>query len=82
MTAFAFILGVVPLAVAQGAGAISRRILGTAVLGGMLAATVIAIFLVPVSFYIVERLRGTKADVVPEPAATTEPPAVAGVRGG
>jgi len=56
MTAFAFILGVVPLAIASGAGAAARRIMGTAVLGGMLAASLIAIFLVPVSFYVVERL--------------------------
>ena len=56
MTAFAFILGVVPLAVAAGAGAQSRIILGPAVLGGMLAASLLAIFLIPVSFYVVERL--------------------------
>ena len=55
MTAFAFILGVVPLAIASGAGAQARQILGTAVMGGMLAASVIAIFLIPVSFYVVER---------------------------
>jgi len=56
MTAFAFILGCVPLWTASGAGAISRRVLGTAVIGGMLAASVIAIFLIPVSFDVVERL--------------------------
>jgi HAE1 family hydrophobic/amphiphilic exporter-1 len=56
MTAFAFILGVVPLAIASGAGAVGRQIMGTAVIGGMLAASVIAIFLIPVSFYVVERL--------------------------
>ncbi len=56
MTAFAFILGVLPLAVAAGAGARARIILGTTVLGGMVAATVIAILLIPVSFYVVERL--------------------------
>ncbi|MGD9763332.1 MAG: efflux RND transporter permease subunit [Candidatus Binatia bacterium] len=63
MTAFAFILGVLPLAIASGAGAQSRRILGTAVIGGMLAASIIAIFIIPVSFYVVERLaqRGEKA---------------------
>src|SRR5262245_30961508 len=58
MTAFAFILGVVPLVIATGAGAVSRRILGTGVMGGMLAATLIAIFIIPVSFYVVERLSG------------------------
>ncbi|HEY3458011.1 MAG TPA: multidrug efflux RND transporter permease subunit [Bryobacteraceae bacterium] len=56
MTAFAFILGCVPLWIATGSGAVSRRILGTAVIGGMLAASVIAIFLIPVAFYIVESL--------------------------
>lgn len=56
MTAFAFIFGVIPLVVATGSGAIARRILGTAVIGGMTAATLIAVFLIPVSFYVVERL--------------------------
>jgi hydrophobic/amphiphilic exporter-1 (mainly G- bacteria), HAE1 family len=56
MTAFAFILGAVPLAIATGAGAQSRQVLGTAVIGGMTTASLIAIFLVPVSFYMVERL--------------------------
>ena len=60
MTAFAFILGCVPLWTASGAGAISRRILGTAVIGGMLAASVIAIFLIPVSFDVVERIAHRK----------------------
>jgi len=55
MTAFAFILGVVPLALATGSGAVGRQTLGTAVMGGMLAATLLAIFIIPVSFYIVER---------------------------
>jgi len=56
MTSFAFILGCVPLWVASGAGAVSRQVLGTAVIGGMLAATCIAIFLVPVAFAVVEKL--------------------------
>jgi HAE1 family hydrophobic/amphiphilic exporter-1 len=56
MTAFAFILGTVPLAIASGSGAKSRQILGTVVIGGMLAATVIAVFLIPVTFYVVEKL--------------------------
>jgi hydrophobic/amphiphilic exporter-1 (mainly G- bacteria), HAE1 family len=53
MTAFAFILGCVPLWSASGAGAVSRRILGT--IGGMLAASLIAVFFIPVSFDVVER---------------------------
>ncbi|HWF60432.1 MAG TPA: multidrug efflux RND transporter permease subunit [Nitrospira sp.] len=56
MTAFAFILGVAPLVVSSGSGAVSRHILGTTVIGGMLAASVIAIFLIPVTFYVVEKL--------------------------
>ena len=55
MTAFAFILGCVPLWTASGAGAVSRRVLGTAVIGGMLAASIIAIFFIPVSFDVVEK---------------------------
>jgi len=55
MTAFAFILGCVPLWFASGAGGASRQILGTVVIGGMLAATLIAIFLIPVTFSIAER---------------------------
>jgi hydrophobic/amphiphilic exporter-1 (mainly G- bacteria), HAE1 family len=55
MTAFAFILGCVPLWIATGAGGVSRQILGTVVIGGMLAATLLAIFLVPVTFSIAER---------------------------
>jgi HAE1 family hydrophobic/amphiphilic exporter-1 len=54
MTSFAFILGTVPLAIASGSGAIARRILGTVVIGGMLAATCIAVCLIPVTFYVVE----------------------------
>jgi len=57
MTAFAFILGVLPLVTSTGAGASSRRILGATVLGGMLAATLIAIFVIPVTFYVSERFR-------------------------
>jgi HAE1 family hydrophobic/amphiphilic exporter-1 len=56
MTSFAFILGCVPLWIATGSGAAGRRILGTVVIVGMLAATSIGIFLIPVTFYVVERL--------------------------
>jgi HAE1 family hydrophobic/amphiphilic exporter-1 len=56
MTAFAFILGCVPLWIATGSGAVSRQILGTAVIGGMLAASLIAIFFIPVTFDVVERM--------------------------
>ena len=56
MTSFAFILGVVPLAIASGAGAASRRAMGTAVIGGMLASTFVAILFVPVYFVLMQRL--------------------------
>jgi HAE1 family hydrophobic/amphiphilic exporter-1 len=56
MTSFAFILGCVPLWTAQGSGAAGRRILGTVVIGGMSAASLIAIFLIPVTFAVVEGL--------------------------
>jgi HAE1 family hydrophobic/amphiphilic exporter-1 len=60
MTSFAFILGCVPLWIAQGAGATSRQILGTVVVAGMLAATCLAIFLIPVLFVVVEKLGGAE----------------------
>jgi HAE1 family hydrophobic/amphiphilic exporter-1 len=55
MTSFAFILGCVPLWTATGAGSVARRIMGTTVIGGMTAATVLGIFTVPAIFYLVER---------------------------
>jgi hydrophobic/amphiphilic exporter-1 (mainly G- bacteria), HAE1 family len=55
MTSFAFILGCVPLALASGAGALSRQVMGSVVIGGMLAASGIAIFLIPLTFYVVEK---------------------------
>ncbi len=78
MTAFAFILGVVPLVIASGAGAESRKILGTAVIGGMIAASLIAIFIIPVSFYVVERLSHRKGEA---PAAAPQPEAGAAKAG-
>jgi HAE1 family hydrophobic/amphiphilic exporter-1 len=54
MTSFAFILGCVPLWLASGSGAVARKVMGTAVIGGMLAASVLAIFLIPVTFYVIE----------------------------
>jgi HAE1 family hydrophobic/amphiphilic exporter-1 len=58
MTAFAFILGCVPLVIATGSGAVSRRVLGSTVVGGMLATTLIAIFVIPVCFKWFERKKG------------------------
>jgi len=60
MTSFAFILGCVPLAKASGAGALSRQVMGFAVIGGMSAASFIAVFLIPMTFYVVEKLGGAK----------------------
>ena len=54
MTSFAFILGVVPLVLSDGAGAEMRRTLGTAVFGGMLGVTLFGIFLTPVFYYVIE----------------------------
>jgi hydrophobic/amphiphilic exporter-1 (mainly G- bacteria), HAE1 family len=56
MTSFAFILGILPLVHATGAGAASRQALGTAVFGGMIAATVLAVFFVPVFYVVMQRL--------------------------
>jgi len=56
MTSFAFIFGCLPLWFASGSGAVARRVLGSTVIGGMIAASAIAIFLIPVTFYVIERL--------------------------
>jgi HAE1 family hydrophobic/amphiphilic exporter-1/multidrug efflux pump len=58
MTSMAFILGVVPLVVAKGAGAASRHSIGTGVFGGMLAATFMAVFFVPLFFVLIRRMSG------------------------
>jgi HAE1 family hydrophobic/amphiphilic exporter-1 len=65
MTSFAFILGCVPLWTATGAGSVARQIMGTTVIGGMLAASVIGIFFIPAIFYVVERLSGAGRDRSP-----------------
>ena len=58
MTSFAFILGCVPLWTASGAGSVARQIMGTTVIGGMLAASAIGIFFIPAIFYLVEKWSG------------------------
>jgi hydrophobe/amphiphile efflux-1 (HAE1) family protein len=79
MTSFAFILGVVPLVVATGAGAGSRHSLGSAVFGGMVAATCIGVFLIPLLYVLmqraVERFAGSRAPakVAPEPPPVSRP---------
>jgi len=61
MTSFAFILGCTPLWIASGAGAVARQVMGTTVIGGMAAASGLGIFLVPASFYAVEKFSGATA---------------------
>jgi len=58
MTSFAFILGSVPLWTASGAGSVARQIMGTTVIGGMLLASLVGIFLVPAAYVVVKRLAG------------------------
>lgn len=71
MTSFAFVLGVLPLALATGASANSRHSIGTGVIGGTLAATVIAIFFIPMFYYILETMSnkffGSKEKAVIKP---------------
>ena len=73
MTSFAFILGCVPLWTATGAGSVARQIMGTTVIGGMMAASAIGIFFVPAIFYLVEKWSGAGT----EHAAGTLPAAPA-----
>jgi HAE1 family hydrophobic/amphiphilic exporter-1 len=68
MTAFAFILGVVPLMFATGAGAASRQSIGTTVFGGMLAATILTLAFVPVFYAVIERLRERGSESEPATA--------------
>src|ERR1700756_3091492 len=63
MTSFAFILGCVPLWIASGAGSVARQVMGTTVIGGMLAASAIGIFFVPAIYYLVERLSSARGGV-------------------
>ena len=78
MTAFAFILGVVPLVRASGAGAEARKVMGMTVFSGMLIATILGVCLIPMLFVLVGKLTGSK----PGPAPDTGPPAHAPEGGG
>src|SRR5579872_3363775 len=73
MTSFAFILGCVPLWTASGAGAVARQIMGTTVIGGMMAASAIGIFFVPGIFYLVENWSGAGPAPAPEMLPTPAP---------
>jgi multidrug efflux pump len=74
MTSLAFILGVLPLAFASGAGSASQRAIGTGVMGGMISGTLLAVFLVPVFFVVVRRLFQGRAARAPAVAAAGEQP--------
>jgi HAE1 family hydrophobic/amphiphilic exporter-1 len=78
MTSFAFIFGCLPLWFAGGSGAVARRILGSTVIGGMIAASGIAIFLIPVTFYVIERFFAGRKEktAVPEVSAPQPEPAL------
>src|SRR4029453_4884727 len=69
MTSFAFILGVVPLVLAKGAGAEMRHTLGVAVFSGMLGVTIFGIFFTPVFYYVIRRLTARPPAPVADPAA-------------
>ena len=77
MTSFAFILGSVPLWVATGAGSVARQIIGTTVIGGMLAASAIGIFFVPAIFYLVEKWSGAGKESASGALPATPTPAEA-----
>jgi multidrug efflux pump len=65
MTSLAFILGCVPLAISSGAGAASRHSIGTGVIGGMLAATFIAMFFIPLFYRVVSKKETRKPAEIP-----------------
>ncbi|HEY2626133.1 MAG TPA: efflux RND transporter permease subunit, partial [Candidatus Udaeobacter sp.] len=67
MTSFAFIFGCLPLWFATGSGAVARRVLGSTVIGGMIAASGIAIFLIPVTFYLIERIFSGRTEKATSP---------------
>jgi HAE1 family hydrophobic/amphiphilic exporter-1 len=69
MTSFAFILGLLPLVIAEGAGSISRRAVGTPVFGGMIAAALVGIFVIPMLYVVFQRLRERTARKPEVPAA-------------
>jgi multidrug efflux pump len=78
MTSFAFILGVVPLVIAEGAGAEMRRTLGTAVFSGMLGVTLFGIFLTPVFFAVIDRLTVRQPQPLTTATPSLDPPGSAG----
>ncbi len=77
MTSFAFILGCVPLWTASGAGSVARQIMGTTVIGGMLAASLVGIFFVPAIFYLIEKWSGATREPAEGALPTSPSPAEA-----
>ncbi|MGF1574440.1 MAG: efflux RND transporter permease subunit, partial [Cyanophyceae cyanobacterium] len=75
MTALSTILGILPLTLAQGAGAGSRQSLGTAVVGGMLVSTLLSLFIVPVLYIVI---KGIQDWIVPPPSSEAEDPELSG----
>jgi len=80
MTAFAFILGVVPLLTATGAGAEGRKVMGMTVFAGMLVATILGVCLIPMLFVFVEKVTGGSKHHAPAPSAVP-PPSLAAQHG-
>ena len=75
MTSLAFILGVLPLAISNGAGSASQHAIGTGVIGGMLTATFLAIFLIPMFFVVISKFSKGKDTPTPGTSGAIEEPA-------
>ena len=82
MTSFAFILGVLPLVLATGAGAAARRSIGIAVFSGMIASTCLVVVFVPSFYVVMQRIDEWRKRRAMKPQAAPLPPANAGLRGG
>ena len=80
MTSFAFMLGVLPLVVATGAGASSRRALGTAVFGGMATATLFGLFIIPVLYVVVQRFADRRSQINDGRTSVAQPATVEAVQ--
>ena len=74
MTSFAFILGVLPLAISSGAGANARHAIGTGVIGGMIFATFLGVLFIPIFYVAVRRLLGDKMESAEETLEATRDP--------
>ena len=72
MTAFSFILGVIPLLIASGAGAASRQVLGTVVFAGMVVATVVGVIAIPMLYFVIQSISEKFGKPAPTPTASTE----------